>query len=339
MGGPSGKFYDRDVSDRSSRTSSGTSQVSEEAMSRSRVDASLLPKGRELVCNAKSPLVYAFDVTGSMGNLPKIIYDKMPMIAGQLVEQGYLDDPMISIAAVGDIESDLAPIQIADFSLIRALDTWLQKIWLEGNGGGQAKESYEFTAYFYARMFKMPKAVTPFFLFTGDEGFREELLVNDLKAHFGGEHQKVSAFTIFEELKKKFFGNVYLIHRKYERSENASIVRQWQEALGKERVIDLPEDLAIADLTLGLFAVTVGGRTLKDYLKEMKEREQTEDRIKKVGKALEVVASLAKSKPADADEEKNSAADDDDDNKPTKSDKPKPTDKKKKPGGKKPGRF
>ena len=338
MGG-GGSYYDRDVSDSSSRTSSGTSRVSEEAMSRDYVDKALLPKDRKLVCKAKSPIVYAFDVTGSMDSLPKIIYDKMPMIAGQLVEQGYLEDPMISIAAVGDIISDKAPMQMADFSLIRSLDTWLQLIWLEKNGGGQGKESYEFTAYFYARMAEISKAVTPFCLFTGDEGFREELLPTALNQHFGGEHQKVSAFDVFEELKKKFKGNVYLIHRTYGQGSDDKVVKQWHEALGKERVIILPDDLAIADVTLGLFAVTVGNRSLKQYLGEMKEREQTKSRIDEVGKALEVVASLAKPKPADADEEEDSAADDEEEKKPAKSDKKNPAGKKKPGAGKKPGRF
>ena len=140
MGG-GGSYYDRDVQDGYSRGSSGFSTDAAEKMGRQSADPGLLPKDRTLTCTARCPVVYAFDVTGSMGNLPRIIYDKMPLIAGQIAECGYLIDPQISLAAIGDILSDDAPLQIAEFSLIRKLDDWLQRIWLEGNGGGQARES------------------------------------------------------------------------------------------------------------------------------------------------------------------------------------------------------
>src|SRR5262249_13920715 len=179
-----------------------------EKMGRREADPGLLPKDRRLTCAAASPVVYAFDVTGSMGNLPRIIYDKMPLVAGQIAECGYLQDAEISLAAVGDIQSDRAPLQIAEFSIIRKLDDWLERIWLEGGGGGQTKESYEHTAYFYARRCELGAAKTPFFVITGDEGFRETLYASDLARHFGGEHENVEAQAIFDELKQKFAGNV-----------------------------------------------------------------------------------------------------------------------------------
>ncbi len=293
MGG-GGSHYDRDVTDRSLRTSRGTSSVAEEKMSRRKVDAAVLPQGRTLVCRSRSPVVYAFDVTGSMGDLPKIIYDKAPMMAGQLTEQGYLEEPTISLAAVGDILSDQAPLQVCDFSAVRNLDEWLQRIWLEGNGGGQAKESYELIAYFYARMCDIPDAVTPIFLFTGDEGFREQLLATDLKEHFGGGHENVKADIVFNELKKKFQGNVFLIHRRYHDSEDQQIVRQWERVLGKEQVIKLKSDLAIADVTLGVFAIVTGKRTLEQYLQDMKTREQTDERIAEVRESLKTLAATVK---------------------------------------------
>ncbi|MDD3101865.1 MAG: hypothetical protein PHE59_01855 [Patescibacteria group bacterium] len=294
MGG-GGTYYDRDVTPKTSRTSRGSSTVAEEKMRNSNVDKTLLTVNREIVCPNKSPIVYAFDVTGSMGNLPKIIYDKMPMIAGQIVEQNYLQDPVISLAAVGDRECDDAPIQVCDFSLIRNLDSWLQKIWLEGGGGGQSKESYEFTAYFYARRFKMPNAVTPIFLFTGDEGFRENLTSADLGKHFGGKHESVSSKLIFEELKKKFMGNVFLIHRYYEGGNDKGIVNQWEGVLGEEKVIKLESDLAIADLTLGIFALVTGKCTLEKYLQEMENRGQDKKRIAEIEKSLKKFAATVKS--------------------------------------------
>lgn len=292
MGG-GGTYYARDVTDRSRRTSRGFSDVAESKMSRTSIDAAILPHGRKLICTAKSPVVYIFDETGSMGDLPRIIFDKMPMMAGQLIEQGYLEDIMISLSAVGDVLSDQAPLQVCDFSVVKNLDEWLQRIWLEGNGGGQAQESYELIAYFYARMCEIPNAETPILLITGDEGFRESLPVGTLKEYFGEGHESTDAHNVFEELKKKFRGNVFLIHRHYHQGD-AEIVRQWESVLGREKVIKLGDDLAIADVTLGVFAIVTGKRTLEEYLRDMKTRGQTKDRIAEVRESLKGLAAVIK---------------------------------------------
>lgn len=295
MGG-AGDYYDRDVTDRTLRTSAGFSTTAEERLSASQLSPALDPCNRRIACESKSPFVFAFDVTGSMGNLPKIIYDKMPMIAGQIIEQGYVEDPIVSLAGIGDILSDRAPIQISDFAQIRNIDEWLERIYLEGGGGGQAKESYELVMYFYARNCDMKNAETPFLIITGDEGFRENLFAADLQAKFGGAHENVNSQTIFDELKTKFKGNVFLIHRYYSSSpdEDSRIVIQWENALGKENVIRLSDDSAIADTMLGLIAIVTGSRTLDEYLEDMKNREQTPERIDGVEGSLEFLASKLK---------------------------------------------
>lgn len=291
MGG-GGDYYDRDVSDRATRTSRGFTASAERELSRSMFDPSTLPKGRRLRCLAKNPIFGAFDGTGSMGDLPMIYWDKAPMTAGQLVEQAYLPDPMMCLSVVGDIVCDKAGIQIGEFVKIRELDTWLKRLWLEGGGGGQDVESYEMHAYFAARMIDMPNATLPFCVFTGDEGFRETLNAADLNEHFGGEHRTVSAKTVFTELREKFKDNVYLIHRAYTSGDDAAVVRQWEGVLGAERVVRLGEDTAIADVTLGLFALRSGKRTLDQYLEDMRRRGQDESRVRSVRDSLAPLSSL-----------------------------------------------
>ncbi len=306
MGG-GGDFYDRDVTTSSLRTSSGATRVAEQALSRSSLDPSVSPKNRRLSCETEDPLVYACDVTGSMGILPKIIYDKWPGIVGQVAARKYLPDPQMSLAAVGDIQSDRAPLQMADFSVLRNLDRYFKSLWLEGNGGGQGQESYEMTAYYYAYLCDLPNVKIPIFLFTGDEGFRDTLYADDLRRHFGGEHKDTTAKQVFADLLKKFKGNVFLIHRYYDNSgsdkpTDESIVEQWRWLLGQRRIIFLPKgsdgDLAIGDITLGLYAIVSGARTLEQYLQDMRTRPldlgqdvkyepQSPERIAAVEKALQ----------------------------------------------------
>lgn len=304
MGG-GGVWYDRDVTSTRRRSPSGYSDVAEEALSRSKLDSAVLPKERRVATEAKDPLVYAFDVTGSMGKLPKIIYDKMPMMAGQIAMNGYLKDVAVSLAAIGDVACDRAPLQVCDFAQMRNLDEWLTRLYLEGGGGGQCRESYEFIAYYYANCCDVPDAETPLFLFTGDEGFREALPAAELAEHFGGKHQSVDAYTVFKKLRAKFKGNVFLLHRQYESARYLSdkeIVAMWQKALGRERVVILPEDLAIADVTLGIIALASGARTLEAYLEDMRNRPldiggetfeaQSSERIAQVREALSEFATL-----------------------------------------------
>lgn len=308
MGG-GGSYYDRDVT--SSRLTSGPrgySNAAESSFARSRANAAVLPKNRRLVSTCKSPIGYGFDETGSMGDLPKIIFDKWPMMAGELARMEYLEDPQVSLAAIGDVLSDSDPVQICDFSPIRKLDDWLSRLYLEGEGGGQHYESYEFIAYFYARLYDMENAVTPIFLFTGDESFRDQLYGAELRKHFGGEHSDVDAYTIFNELKKKFKRNVFLLHRRYsDPNLNSDITLQWEKILGKENVINLASDKAIADTTLGIFAIASGSRTLDEYIEDMQSRPlnlggekfkpQSLERIKEVRKSLELFASTRKPQP------------------------------------------
>ncbi len=60
------------------------------------------PPAAKAASEVRNPVVYAFDDTGSMGHLPRIIHDKMPLVAGQLVENGYLEDPGVRTMAIGD---------------------------------------------------------------------------------------------------------------------------------------------------------------------------------------------------------------------------------------------
>lgn len=306
MGG-GGSYYDRDVTASSRRTDRGFSDIAGQKMSRREIDAAILPKARRIVSTSKSPLAYAFDDTGSMKNLPKIIWDKWPMMAGQIVMQKYLKDPSVSLAAIGDVTCDKAPLQICDFASIRDLDGWLEKLWLEGGGGGQHFESYEFVAYYYARLYEMQNAETPILIFTGDEAFRDRMSADELRKHFGGQHQDVDAKTIFAELKEKFQGNVFLIHRFYDGfGLDPEIVSMWEDVLGKECVIRLKSDLAIADVTLGVIAIASGARTLAGYIKDIKNRPlemggvkyepQGDERIEEVRSTLKLFASFCASR-------------------------------------------
>ena len=92
-----------------------------------------------------------FDVTGSMGGVPRTLQTKLPDLLGLLLRKGYATDPQILFGAIGDATCDRAPLQVGQFESDNRMDEHLGKILLEGGGGGQKSESYELAMYFMAR--------------------------------------------------------------------------------------------------------------------------------------------------------------------------------------------
>ena len=98
-----------------------------------------------------TPIAVLFDVTGSMGAVPRIMQTKLGQLHGLLQRKGYLQDPQIMFGGIGDADTDRVPLQIGQFESDNRMDDQLRTIFLEGNGGGQKSESYELATYFIAR--------------------------------------------------------------------------------------------------------------------------------------------------------------------------------------------
>jgi hypothetical protein len=290
MGGMS---YDRDVySSGSNYSSSGfhASPLADATFKKSDIrdlDPELLPLNRTLQCHTKNSLIIALDVTGSMGDSAKLLYDKLPMLWGQLEQQGYLDDFSISFAAVGDCTCDGAPFQICDFAEGKKIDKWIEKLFLEGGGGGQQAESYETLAYYYANKtrFTHPTAEKPFFFIIGDEAPYPTVTAESIKQHFGGKAQgDVPTKEVFDQIREKF--NFKHIHVPYGNSEfDKEIQHTWKKCIDDD-LVKVSEPKAVVDVVLGTVAILSGKRTLEEYEQDMRARGQTEERIKNVLAAL-----------------------------------------------------
>lgn len=295
-----GGYYDRDVGSTPASGSSsggydygGYTDDAAKAMSSSHMSDDLSPIKRKLSTDAKSPVVVALDVTGSMGDWSKIIYDKMPMFFGQIMLQGYLKDPAISFAAVGDANCDRAPLQVCDFARGTDLDGWLKKLYLEGGGGGTMQESYELAAALYAKTSFTAKDAEPIFFFIGDEGFYKRVAAHVAERVLGVDGS-IDGDDAMKKLCEKF--EVFLVHKVYGGNDDA-ITAQWAEAIGRERILKLDDAKAVVDVMLGAIAIISSARDLDGYVVDMEGRDQTKDRIKKVKAALgDLSASTALAK-------------------------------------------
>lgn len=284
-----GDYYDRDVATTTSTTGYSTASANVVGKVQA-LHADLNPlkwKENKLKANIKHPIVFALDVTGSMGDWTKIIYDKMPMFYGQIMMQNYLKEPAISFCAVGDYTCDEAPLQITEFKQGKEIDSLLAKMYLEGGGGGSHYESYELASYFYETNVDLTPAEMPFFFVTGDESFYEKIPEKHIFRIMGKsiEGNFIIARDTWKNLMKKY--NVFLIKKPYEEERREiTIIKQWNETIGEERVLMINNAKACVDVMLGAIALTSGHRNLEEYIVDMQKRGQTKERISEVTAAL-----------------------------------------------------
>lgn len=295
MGGSS---YDRDVYSssssrgwRSSYSSFGESSYSESKLSSSTLHSSMNPKGKILRSNTKTPIIIMLDVTGSNINFARVVYDKLPMFYGQIEQKGYLKDFDISICAVGDAYCDYYPLQIGSFAKGIEIDSWIEKLVLEGGGGGGNRESYELAAYYLYKNTQFAPGSKPIIFFIGDE--RPYSTVDPYQAQkFGIEYEQKN-IEPFSLLREKVNDNVFMLLNKYcSRNFEAEITTSWQKLLAPQHVIKIQEQKSIVDLMLGIISMVSESRTLETYKIDMQNRGQTDERINGVSKSLEGLANI-----------------------------------------------
>ena len=139
------------------------------------------PKGlkvRECRDSADHPdslgIAFALDVTGSMGDIPRLLATtELPNFMKLLTACG-VAHPQPMFIAIGDATSDQAALQVGQFeSTAELMDQWLTWSFLEGGGGGSGEESYDLALYIAAQHTDMDNWVKRkkkgYLFITGDE--------------------------------------------------------------------------------------------------------------------------------------------------------------------------
>ncbi|MET0417727.1 MAG: hypothetical protein ABW022_17075, partial [Actinoplanes sp.] len=203
-----------------------------------------------------TPIAVLFDVTGSMGGVPRALQTKLPQLLGLLTRKGYATDPHILFGAVGDATCDRVPLQVGQFESDNRMDEDLARIVLEGGGGGQKRESYELAMYFMARhtaLDSVEKRGRRGYLFLiGDEMPYPRVSRKEVKKFIGDDTESVSTEQILAELQRKF-DVYYLMPSAAGWGGDKEILTRWRGLLG-QNVLEL-DDL---DAVCETIAVTVG---------------------------------------------------------------------------------
>jgi hypothetical protein len=137
---------------------------------------------------ASVPILFALDVSGSMGDIPRVLATRT-LPGFMRCVTGFLPDAQVLFAAVGNVYGDTSPFQIGQFESEAAhIDGWLSRLHLEGGGGGLG-ESYDLALYFAARRTRTDawelRRQRGYLFLTGDEPTFSELRPDVVKQIFG----------------------------------------------------------------------------------------------------------------------------------------------------------
>jgi len=205
-----------------------------------------------------TPIAVLFDVTGSMGGVPRTLQTKLPQLLGLLTRKGYATDPHILFGAVGDATCDRVPLQIGQFESDNRMDEDLARIVLEGGGGGQKTESYELAMYFMARHTALDSVVKRgrrgYLFLIGDEMPYPRVSPREVKKVIGDDlGEPIGTEQIIAELRRSF-DVYYLIPAAAGWGGDAEIRKRWRALLG-QNVLELDDLDAVCEtiaLTVGL---------------------------------------------------------------------------------------
>lgn len=217
-------------------------------------------------------IVFALDVSGSMGEIPKIMATQQLPSFMKVLMDCKIPDPQILFMAVGDALNNAAPLQVGQFeSTAELMDQWLTWTYLEG-GGGSNKESYELALYFLAthtEMDCMVKRKKRGYLFmTGDEISYPTLSKHVVEAVIGDKlDDDLPCKEVVAELQKSFIP--FFIIPDFARARNCE--RYWRDLFG-DHVLCMESSVDVCFVSAGAMLLNEGRATdLKDLARLLGE--------------------------------------------------------------------
>lgn len=210
-----------------------------------------------------TPIVVLFDVTGSMGSVPRAMQQRLGRLHGLLVSKGYARDPQILFGGIGDADCDQVPLQVGQFESDNRMDEQLRNIFIEGGGGGQMSESYELAAYFVARHIETDawskRGRKGYLFIIGDEMNKRRLQARHVQTVLGEAADSLDVESIYREVQQRWH-TFFVLPQQTAYYDDPRIGEHWRRLLG-ERFLKLEDPAAVCDLiavTVGLMEESVG---------------------------------------------------------------------------------
>lgn len=223
------------------------------------------------------------DVTGSNIEAAKIVHSKLPNLQAYLQKGKFCNDPQINVSAVGDATSDEFPLQFGQFESDNRLDAQIAGLILEGNGGGQGRETYELGAYMAARHVHLQPyqlyGKKGFVFFIGDEKPYPTIRNDYGRYGWNGQGHTLKSLTgdeigeplntadIFAELQQQ--NHVFFLFQAQGTYRASEVTPTWAKLIGKEHVIVLDNPEMVVEVIAAIVARFEGELNADDTTRAM----------------------------------------------------------------------
>lgn len=190
-----------------------------------------------------TPVIVAFDVTGSNAANAAVVQKLLPQLMAELKE--VVDNPQIAIWAVDDYKAGGAGgrrdcLQMGEFESDNRIDEAIRNVWITSNGGGNNGESYDLVLYGASR-----KTITDswekrhqrglLFIYA-DELFREVVMKREVKDIFEDDIERdLTIQEMVAEVTEKW--EVFVLWPS--RNGEVRARQQYEELFGENHVIAL----------------------------------------------------------------------------------------------------
>lgn len=201
------------------------------------------------------PIAIIFDVTGSMGGIPKVLQSKLAKLMDVVIAKADIKDPQILVGAVGDSTCDRYPFQVGQFESDNRFDEQLRNIILEGGGGGQVMESYglayRFAAYHTVTDSFVKRGKKGYFFTMGDERFWPTVTSEDVQRIFGvqAEDDETVEDLLAKVQERWEVFHLFAMDGSY--PDRTDIHDAWRKLLG-ERFIKVEDSSLVCEVIAGL---------------------------------------------------------------------------------------
>jgi hypothetical protein len=214
-------------------------------------------------------LVIGFDETGSMGEGPVILQQKLASIKGSLVKSG-LDYVQILFGAYGDAHcNEVAPLQVGQFEGGDEMEEWLNNIYIERGGGGNAGETSGLFLYFMGRYSRLDSLIKRdekgILILIGDECPLPRITREEIKTYIGDDVQAdisiQDAVALAQESYDVYF---FLVDNTTAKWQNSQKV--WEDLLGADHVLVLENLDTVSETAAMLVARLEEVHSIEDAL-------------------------------------------------------------------------
>lgn len=228
-----------------------------------------------------------FDVTGSMGHIPVVFQQKLPGLMSLILTKGYLTDPHILVAGIGDATCDRVPFQVSQFESDNRIDEQISNLFLEGGGGGQKTESYELGMYFMARRTKLDcyekRGKRAYCFMLGDEMYYPKVSRKYVQSVLGDNIQEdIPTAEIAKELQQRY-ETYFIIPTMASHGRDRDVHEAWTK-LFSQNVIRLDDEHAVAETIATQIGINEGIVDYEDAIDNL--RDVSGANIDAVSKAL-----------------------------------------------------